>query len=242
MGVKSVVLVLVLALIGCLALPAMGVIPLGPKNAVDVNFPKENMSGNEIYTEVREGVYTDVENESVLSFRNESLFWVRADTGTSLPTARGVRTPPVVIRGLGPAPSAGVWSFTLTDTATKYLNLNLQQFGDAVSGTGELIVNGVRTPVTVGGTVLADRLSMYVIPSGSQSVYRFSLIIRPGSMDGNYVLSGPGIEQPGVAFGSFVAPQSTAPAATTQQVQPAASQQAQLPQVGTGTQQTTQGY
>jgi hypothetical protein len=241
MGVKSVVLILVLALIGCLALPAMGVIPLGPKNVVNQNFPKENMSGNEIYTEVREGVFTDVENESVLSFRNESLFWVRADTGTSLPIPKGVRTPPVVIFGLGPAPSAGVWSFTLTDTGTKYLNLNLQQFGDAVSGTGELIVNGVRTPVTVGGTVLVDRLSMYVIPSGSQSVYRFSLIIKPGSMDGNYVLSGAGIEQPGVAFGSYVAPQSTAPTAT-QQTQPAASQQAQLPQVGTGTQQTTQGY
>jgi hypothetical protein len=241
MGVKSVVLVLVLALIGCLALPAMGVIPLGPKNIVDQSFPKENMSGNEIYTEVRGGVYTDAENESVLSFYNESLFWTRADTGTSLPIPKGVRTPPVAILGLGPAPSAGVWSFTLTDTMTKYLNLNLQQFGDAVSGTGELIVNGIRTPVTVGGTVLADRLSMYVIPAGSQSVYRLSLIIRPGSMDGSYVLSGPGIEQPGVAFGSYVAPQTTTTAATqTQQTQTAASQQAQLPQVGA--QQTTQGY
>jgi hypothetical protein len=223
MGVKSVVLVL--ALVGCLILPAMGVIPLGPKNSVNVNFPKENMSGNEIYTEVREGVSTDAENESVLSFYNESLFWVRADTGTSLPTPKGVRTPPVVIRGIGPAPSAGSWSYTLTDTGTKYLTLNLQQFGDAVTGSGELMVNGVRTPVTAGGTVLADRLAMYVIPSGSQGVYRFSLIIKPGSMDGSYVFSGQGIEQPGVAFGSFVAPQSAVPVAT-QQAQPTASQQA----------------
>ncbi len=230
MGYKSVVLVM--ALIGCLALPAVGVIPLGPKNVEDSNFPKEGMSGNEIYTEVREGVMTDVENESVLSFRNESLFWTRADTGTSLPVAKGVRTPVTVIRGLGPAPSAGIWSFTLTDTGTKYLNLNLQQFGDAISGTGELIVNGIRTPVTVGGTVLADRLSMYVMPEGSQSIYRFSLIIKPGSMDGNYVLSGAGIEQPGVAFGSYVAPQS---ATTAQQSQTAASQQA-------GAQQPVQGY
>lgn len=232
MGVKSVVLVL--ALVGCLVLPAMGVIPLGPKNSVNDAFPKENMSGNEIYTEVREGVYTDEENESVLSFYNESLFWVRKDTGTSLPTAKGVRTPVVVIRGLGPAPSAGSWSFTLTDTITKYLNLNLQQYGDAVTGSGELMVNGIMTPVTVGGTVLGDRLAMYVIPSGSQSVYRFSLIIKPGSMDGSYVFSGQGLEQPGVAFGSFVAPQSTASTAA-QQVLPAASQQA-------GTQQTAQGY
>ncbi len=212
MGVKSVVLVLVLALTSCIALPAMGAIPPGPKNYEDDAFPKANMSGNEIYTEVRGGVYSDEENESVLSFYNESLFWVRKDTGTSLPVAKGVRTPAVVIRGLGPAPAAGSWAFTLTDMATRYLNLNLQQFGDAVSGYGELMENGARTPVTAGGTVLGDRLAMYVIPSGSQSVYRFSLIIKPGSMDGSYVFSGQGIEQPGVAFGSFVAPQSAVPA------------------------------
>ncbi len=237
MGYKSVVLVM--ALIGCLALPAVGVIPLGPKNVEDSNFPKEGMSGNEIYTEVREGVMTDVENESVLSFRNESLFWTRADTGTSLPVAKGVRTPPVVIRGLGPAPSAGAWSFTLTDTKTRYLTLNLQQFGDAVSGYGELTENGIRMPVTVGGTVLADRLAMYVIPSGSQGVYRFSLVIRPGSMDGDYVFSGQGVEQPGVAFGSFVA-SSSAISAATQQSQTTASQQSQMQQ--SATQQTAQGY
>lgn len=240
MGIKSVVLVL--ALIGCLALPAMSIIPPGPKNVENANFPKEGMSGNAIYTEVREGVSTDLENESVLSFRNESLFWVRADTGTSLSVPKGVRTPPVVIRGLGPAPAAGTWSFTLTDTGTRYLTLNLEQFGDAITGSGELMENGVRTQVTAGGTVLADRLAMYVIPAGSRSVYRFSLVIKPGSMDGAYVFSGQGIEQPGVAFGSFVAPQSTTSATTTQtqQSQTAASQQAQLPQ--TGTQQTAQGY
>jgi hypothetical protein len=221
MGFKSVVLVL--ALIGCFILPAVGIIPPGPKTIVNENFPKDEMSGNEIYTEVRKGVTADPENESVLSFYNESLFWVRADTGTSLPVPKGVRTPVTVIRGLGPAPSAGSWSFTMTDTGTRYLTLNLQQFGDAVSGYGELMENGVRTPVSAGGTVLGDRLAMYVIPTGSQSVYRFSLNIRPGSMDGSYVFSGLGIEQPGVAFGSFVAPQTTAPAATQQAI-PAASQ------------------
>jgi len=222
MGFKSVVLVL--ALIGCLILPAVGVIPPGPKTIVKENFPTDEMSGNEIYTEVRKGVTTDPENESVLSFYNESLFWVRADTGTSLPVPKGVRTPVTVVRGLGAAPAAGSWSYTLTDTGTRYLALNLQQFGDAITGYGELTENGVRTPVTAGGTVLGDKLAMYVIPTGSQSVYRFSLNIKPGSMDGSYVFSGLGIEQPGVAFGSYVAPQ-TAVSAAAQQVQPAASQQ-----------------
>lgn len=236
MGLKSVVLVL--ALIGCLALPAVGVIPLGPKNVEDANFPKEGMSGNEIYTEVREGVFSDVENESVLSFRNESLFWTRKDTGTSLPVPKGVRTPVVVVRGLGPAPAAGTWSFALTDVVTRYLTLNLVQYGDAVTGTGQLNENGVITPVTVGGTALADRLALFVTPVGGQSVYRLSLIIRPGSMDGSYIFSGQGIEQPGVAFGSYVAPQTAAAVtatATAQQVQPTTSQQA-------GTQTNPQGY
>ncbi len=238
MGLKSVVLVLVLALIGCLALPAVGIIPPGPKNFEDNNFPKEGMSGNEIYTEVREGVTTDAENEAVLSFRNESLFWTRKDTGTSLPVEKGVRTPVVVVRGLGPAPAAGTWSFTLTDIATRYMTLNLVQYGDAVTGNGQLNENGVVTPVTVAGTAFADRLALFVTPIGGQSVYRLSLIIKPGSMDGDYLFSGQGIEQPGIVFGSIVAPQTTA-AATTQQAQSAASQQVQQQ---AGTQTTPQGY
>lgn len=236
MGLKSVVLVL--ALIGCLALSAMAAIPQGPKNSVNDTFPLAGMSGNEIYTEVREGVTTDADNEAVLSYKNESLFYIRKDTGTSLPVEKGVRTPVVMIRGLGPAPAAGTWSFKLTDVVTRYMTLNLVQYGDAVTGNGELNENGVVTPVSVGGTVLADRLALFVTPIGGQSVYRLSLTIKPGSMDGDYMLSGQGIQQPGIAFGSFVAPQ-TAPAATAQQGQYTATQQTQQQ---TGTQTNPQGY
>lgn len=236
MGLKSVVLVL--ALIGCLASSAVAAIPPGPKNMENDTFPLEGMSGNEIYTEVREGVPTDVANESVLSFRNESLFYIRKDTGTSLPVQKGVRTPVVVVRGLGPAPAAGTWSFTLTDVVTRYLTLNLVQYGDAVTGNGQLNENGVATPVTVGGTAFADRLALFVTPIGGQSVFRLSLTIKPGSMDGDYILSGQGIQQPGIAFGSFVAPQTTT-AATTQQGQYTATQQTQQQ---AGTQTNPQGY
>jgi hypothetical protein len=225
MGFKSVVLAL--ALFICLAVPALAVIPLGPKN-FEPTFPTANMSGNEILNEVRGGVYTDA-NDSELSFLNESLFYVRKDTGMrpGIPE-KGVRTPSIA--GLGVAPAAGVWAFTLTDTGTRYLTLTLSQFGDAVSGTGELNVNGVKTPVTVGGTVLGDRLAMYAIPTGSQGVYRFSLLIRPGSMDGNYIFSAQGIEQPGVVFGNLVAPQTISPVVSQQTQTAVATQQ-------TGTQQ-----
>ncbi len=236
MGLKSVILIL--ALIGCLASSAMAAIPQGPKNFENNSFPLEGMSGNEIYTEVRQGVTTDANNEAVLSFRNESLFYTRKDTGTSLPVEKGVRTPVVVVRGLGPAPAAGTWSFKLTDVVTRYLTLNLVQYGDAVTGNGELDENGAVTPVSVGGTVLADRLALFVTPAGGQSVYRLSLTIKPGSMDGSYIFSGQGIEQPGIAFGSFVAPQ-TAAATTTQQGQYTATQQTQQQ---AGTQTNPQGY
>jgi hypothetical protein len=197
-----------LALIGCFSAMAFA---QGPKTQiVDPQFPEANMSGSEIHNEVHNGVYTNP-NDSGLSFRNESLFIIRKDTGMSpnVP-ARGVRTPVI---GLGIAPAAGSWSFTLTDVATRHLKLNLYQTADAVFGSGELMDNGITTQVTAGGTVLGDGLSLYVTPIGTQNLYRFSLEIKPGSMDGDYVFTAPGITQPGVAFGSLIAPQGAVPLA-----------------------------
>ncbi len=213
MGIRS--LTIALALIGCIAMTVTA-FAQGPKNLiVEPTFPGENMSGSGIYQEVRQGVYTDI-NDSSLSFRNESLFIVRADTGMSPgATARGVRTPVQIIAGLGVAPAAGSWSFTLTDMATRYLNLNLYQTADAVFGSGQLVEGGISTQVTAGGTVLGNRLSMYVTPVGSMNLYRFSLLITPGSMDGDYIYTAPGITQPGVAFGSLVAAQGALPATQT---------------------------
>jgi len=195
MGFRNVVIAL--ALIGCLSAT---VFAEGPQNQiVEPQSPGEDMSGSVIL------------NDSDLSFRNESLFFVRKDTGMSpnVP-ANGVRTPVGIIQGLGIAPAAGSWSFTLTDTATRYLRLDLYQTVDAVFGSGELMDRGTTAQVTAGGTVLGDRLSLYVTPIGTQNLYRFSLTIKPGSMDGDYIFTAPGITQPGVAFGSLVAPQGTA--------------------------------
>ncbi len=240
MGFRSVALAL--AAMVCLSVLALGEIPLGPKN-YEPTFPAEDMSGNEIYQEVREGVYAndeEVANNAVLSFRNESLFYTSAATGmTPGILEKNVRTPVVVIKGLGPSPAAGSWSFNLRDTVNRYLTLNLYQTGNDVFGYGELTDGGVRTQVTAGGTVLADMLSLYVIPTGSQSVYRFNLDIKPGSMDGSYVYSSQGVTQPGVAFGSLWPAQSTSAAVATQ-IQPSASQQvaqqSDAQQPGTGQQ------
>ncbi|HUS76786.1 MAG TPA: hypothetical protein VMY43_12385 [Methanothrix sp.] len=216
MGFKCVVIAL--AFVACLCMTAFA---QGPKNEiVEPEFPGEDMSGSQIYEEVREGVY-DNPNDAALSFRNESLFLIRKDTGMSphVPD-NGVRTPVTVVKGLGVAPAAGSWALTLNDVGKSYLKLNLYQTADAVFGSGELAVNGVVTAVTAGGSVLGDRLALFVIPAGSQNMYRFSLTIKPGSMSGEYIFTAPGITQPGVAFGSLLSLQSSvAPALQTAQTQ-----------------------
>ena len=221
MGFKCVLIAL--ALIMCLSMTTFGLNPI-----VQPKFPTEGMSGSEITQEVQNGVYTNP-NDASLSFRNESLFITNKYTGMS-PDAvkRGVRTPVMIYwNGLGYAPyapAAGNWSFTLTSAGTSYLNLGLYQNGDAVTGNGMLISNGFTTPVTASGTVLGDRLSLFVTPANTQNLYRFSLTIMPGTMNGDYVFTAPGITQPGVAFGSLLssqAPSVPAQAAPTYQTTPA---------------------
>ncbi len=202
MGLKCVVLAM--ALIGSLAATASA---QGPKNQiVEPQFPGDEMSGAEIYSEVSEGAHDGL-GDGNLSFRNESLFLIRKDTGMSphVPD-QGVRTTVKVVLGLGIAPAAGSWSFTLSDTSTRYLRLDLLQTGDAVSGSGELRDAGTSARVTAGGTVLGDRLALFVTPVGGQSLYRFSLVMKPGLMSGDYIFTAPGVTQPGVAFASLIAP------------------------------------
>jgi len=232
MGLKCVVIAL--AFVACLCMTAYAD---GPKNVVvESEFPEEDMSGSQIYQEVQEGVYKK-KVDSALSFQNESLFLISKDTGMSpnVPE-KGVRTPAVVIKGLGVAPAAGSWAFTLNDVDASYLKLDLYQTGDAVFGSGELADNGIVTAVTAGGSVLGDRLALFVIPAGSQNMYRFSLTIKPGSMDGEYIFTAPGITQPGVAFGSMLSPQGSAASA----LQTAQTQQATQAQQTAQAQQATQ--
>jgi hypothetical protein len=203
MGFKCVVIAL--AFVVCLCMTAFA---QGPKNEyVEQKFPGEDMSGSQIHQEVREGVYDNLDDSS-LSFRNESLFVIRKDTGMS-PHVPGkdVRTPVTIIMGSGFAPAAGSWAFILNDVDKSYLKLDLYQTVDAVFGSGELADDGVVTAVTARGSVLGDRLALFVIPTGSQNMYRFSLTIKPGTMDGDYIFTAPGITQPGVAFGSLLSPQ-----------------------------------
>lgn len=205
MGIKC--LILALAIAACFCLTAMG---QGPKNVIiEPEFSGDYLSGSQIREEVGWGEYNDL-NDSSLSFRNESLFIIRKDTGMSpnVP-GQGVRSPAVVGRA-GVALAAGSWAFTLNDLDQSYLKLDLYQSGDAVFGSGELAENGDLTAVTAGGSVLGNRLALFVIPAGSQNMYRFSLTIQPGSMNGEYIFTAPGVTQPGLAFGSMLSPQTLA--------------------------------
>ena len=220
MGSKCAIIAL--AFVACLCMTALA---LGEKNGeVEADFPTQDMSGNQIYQNVQEVGPYDNPGDSALSFRNESLFTIRKDTGMSphVP-GKGVRTPVVAV---GIAVAGGSWAFTLNDVGRSYLKLDLYQIADAVSGSGELAANGLVTPVTAAGSVLGDRLALFVVPTGSQNLYRLSLTIKPGSMDGEYVFTAPGINQPGIAFGSLLSPLVTT-ASAQQTVQAALPGQAQ---------------
>ena len=198
MGIKYCILALALA--ACLCMAAM-------VQAVEPQVSEDYLSGSQIRDEVGWGEYTDV-NDSSLSFRNESLFIIRKDTGMSPNVPEmGVRSPAIVGRA-GVAMAAGSWALTLNDLDKKYLKLELYQSGDAVFGSGELAQGAVVTPVTAGGSILGNQLALFVISAGSQNMYRLSLTIQAGSMNGDYIFTAPGVNQPGVAFGSLIAPQS----------------------------------
>jgi len=190
MGFKFVIMGL--ALVACLSAAALG---SNPVNIVP-EFPTEEMSGSVIREEVTKGIYSSADDPS-LSFRNESLFYTERQTGMS---------PGAVTRvPIRYAPIAGNWSFTLTGAATSYLTLNLYQSQDAVWGYGVLMENGAMAQVTAAGTILGDRLALFVTPVISQSLYRLSLTISPGSLNGNFIYTAPGVTQPGVVFGRLLA-------------------------------------
>jgi hypothetical protein len=143
------------------------------------------------------------------AFQNEDLFNTSPITGMSPnATADLVKIPGVVMVGRS-AFVAGYWSFDLRDTTSSTMRLNLSQNQDAIFGEGDLIVAGSALPVTAGGTIQGNRLNMYVVPVGSSSLYRMTLTLAPSSMNGNYVLTAPGVTQPGIVFGSLIAPQQT---------------------------------
>jgi hypothetical protein len=147
------------------------------------------------------------------SFQNEDLFNASAETGMSPnATANLVKYPIVIVRGS--APVSGLWSLNLRDKTSSTMRLNLNQYQDAVFGSGDVTVGGIVTNVSVGGTMIGNRLNLYVTTEGINNLYRMTLTVAPGSMNGNYLLTAPGIVQPGIAYGSLTAPAQTSPEQT----------------------------
>jgi hypothetical protein len=147
------------------------------------------------------------------SFQNEDLFNTSAATGMSPnATANLVKYPIVVVRGS--ALVSGSWSLNLRDTAASTMRLNLNQYQDAVFGSGDITIGGIVTNVSVGGTIVGNRLNLYATTEGNNNLYRMTLTVAPGSMNGNYLFTAPGITQPGIVYGSLTAPAQTIPVQT----------------------------
>jgi hypothetical protein len=84
---------------------------------------------------------------------------------------------------------AGGWTMTLDNAGTRSLKLTLYQNNNAVFGSGDITVSGNTIPVSAGGTLQGNSLTLYVIPSGEPSLYRIDMMVGPGSMTGSYVFS-----------------------------------------------------
>jgi hypothetical protein len=97
----------------------------------------------------------------------------------------GIRTSPVGSL----ANIAGGWTIALDNAGTKSLKLTLYQNNGAVFGSGNIIVLGNSTPVSAGGTLNGNSLTLYVIPSGEPSLYKIDMMVGPGSMTGSYFFS-----------------------------------------------------
>jgi hypothetical protein len=147
------------------------------------------------------------------AFQNEDLFNTSAATGMSPnATAHLARYPIIVVRGS--APVSGSWSLNLRDTTASTMRLNLNQYQDAVFGAGDVTIGGIVTNVSVGGTMIGNRLNLYVTTEGNNNLYRMTLTVAPGSLNGNYLFTAPGITQPGIVYGSLTAPAQTSPVQT----------------------------
>jgi hypothetical protein len=94
------------------------------------------------------------------------------------------------------------------------MRLNLNQYQDAVFGSGDITIGGIVTNVSVGGTIVGNRLNLYATTEGNNNLYRMTLTVAPGSMNGNYLFTAPGITQPGIVYGSLTAPAQTIPVQT----------------------------
>jgi hypothetical protein len=147
------------------------------------------------------------------SFQNEDLFNTSAVTGMSPNATAGLVAIPIVV-GRGLAYVGGFWSLNLRDTTASTMRLNLNQNQDAVFGSGYVITGANAVNVSVGGTIVGNRLNLYVTTEGNSNLYRMTLTVAPGSMNGNYLFTAPGITQPGIVYGSLTAPAQTIPVQT----------------------------
>jgi hypothetical protein len=137
------------------------------------------------------------------SFQNESIFKINPWTGMSpgVP-ARGVWYPPVAGVALPSANVAGNWALDLRDVTVRSMSLNLSQNGNSLVGQGVGRTGNLVQQASVAGTVSGTGVFLYVTPTGGQDLYRLSLTLSSTSLNGDYIYSIGGYEQPGVAFGS----------------------------------------
>ena len=84
-------------------------------------------------------------------------------------------------------PITGRWSMEFNYGSPPKATLNLFQDGDAVYGTGVLILDPkTNLEVAAGGTVMGDKMNLDMISLGNVSLYSISMTVIGNSASGTY--------------------------------------------------------
>ena len=117
----------------------------------------------------------------------------------------------------GLAEVAGRWTLTMTDTATRNVDMTLSQYGDVVFGHGTMISNGTPQEITAAGSLDGNLLALSLVTVGGSSMYRFESTVSGEFISGIYNAYSVGaLPSTGTYYGSkYVA--SAAGASSTRQ-------------------------
>jgi hypothetical protein len=85
----------------------------------------------------------------------------------------------------------GEWRLDLSDGGTSTINLYLNQYGNAVFGSGNLTA-AASQPVTASGSLAGTALSLDVVTASGVSLYRLSADLGTQPTKGTYSLFQPG--------------------------------------------------
>ena len=99
------------------------------------------------------------------------------------PQGASVGTPAGIAAGVN---LTGAMSLSLVDGITRQINLDLIQSGDLLLGYGNMTSGTGIQRVTAGGALMANGMTLYILPGDVPEVYRLNIVGSGTSLSGRY--------------------------------------------------------